>query len=114
MHLAVVFSGPACEACNASLKQLQSNASQMNRTGAKIIAISNTPLNSPMVLEGLKIVDVTKVGSQINALVGSGSIPSHATYLIDRKGRVRYEYTGNHPISGFEESFRRLKELSLE
>lgn len=114
LHVVVIFSGPACEACNRSLRQLQEAAREFVKLGAKVTAISREKLNVPFNLVGVTTFDMDKGGKTLDSLLGTAYIPTHATYLVDRSGNVRFEYIGAHPLSDFAELLNRVKELSFE
>lgn len=114
VHVAVLFSGPACKECNDSLRQLAKRSAGLTNLGAAITAISREPLSGPLDLDSIKAIDGSRSIETLAALAGTDRVPTHAVYLIDRHRRVRYEYIGDHPIPEFTELTRRVQELASE
>ena len=113
-HVAVVFSGPACVACNEWLKKIDAVSDVIHQSNAKITAISREKLDTPVTIAGLDVIDANTMGEEIQTLVGSRNIPSHAVYLIDKRGAIRFEFTGEHPFEGLPDIVSKIGRLASE
>ena len=110
-QLVVVYSGPTCKACNEFLAQLDKESHLISAMGVKITALSREKLTTPPAFPNIEIRDAESADAILQPLDPAGAKPTHAVYLIGKDGKVRFEYTGDHPIPNFDEVLGRLLEF---
>ncbi len=109
----VFYLGQTCMACVTHLVQLDFAISQFESHGARVLAISaDSPEFSRQRLDRLGDLQVPLLGDSDHATAlaygvwkpapggdGSGGLPLHGTFIVDRAGVVRWAHTGDQPFS---------------